>query len=217
MQYFWPTNPNIVGCYVLRPFAHPVACWWMLLRVVAQSSKPVKLFSQQLPTFLLLRDCQSIAQQCWIRLHSSSNIVGVTHAHYAWFTRLMGCILPMMHCRSQHYWELLHPFTHHRQHERNNSQCCWRNNVGSCCVCLPTALVTSVKWYWYPCSGRFCAPNRLNESPDLLWISLQPPWQIDNGMLNRPITARTQIQVNRWGPRTRISALLHRPTKIINE
>ena len=91
MQYFWPTNPNIVGCYVLRPFAHPVACCWMLLRVVAQSSKPVKLFSQQLPTFLLLRDCRrSVAQQCWIRLHSSSNIVGVTHAHYAWFTKTYG-------------------------------------------------------------------------------------------------------------------------------
>ena len=30
--------------------------------------------------------------------------------------RLMGCILPMMHCRSQHYWELLHPFTHYCQH-----------------------------------------------------------------------------------------------------
>ena len=88
MQYFWPTNPNIVGCYVLRPFAHPVACCWMLLRVVVQSSKPVKLFSQQFPTFLLLRDCRrSVAQQCWIRLHSSSNIVGVTHAHYAWITK----------------------------------------------------------------------------------------------------------------------------------
>ena len=90
MQYFWPTNPNIVGCYVLRPFAHPVACCWMLLRVVAQSLKPVKLFSQQLPTFLLFRDRRSVAQQCWIRLHSSSNIVGATHAHYAWFTKTYG-------------------------------------------------------------------------------------------------------------------------------
>ena len=26
---------NILGCYMLRPFAHPVACCWMLLRVVA--------------------------------------------------------------------------------------------------------------------------------------------------------------------------------------
>ena len=75
---------------MLRPFVHPVACCWMLLRVVAQSLKPVKLFSQQLPTFLLFRDRRSVAQQCWIRLHSSSNIVGATHAHYAWFTKTYG-------------------------------------------------------------------------------------------------------------------------------
>ena len=61
-----------------------------LLRVVAQSLKQVKLFSQQLPTFLLFRDRRSVAQQCWIRLHSSSNIVGATHAHYAWFTKTYG-------------------------------------------------------------------------------------------------------------------------------
>ena len=75
---------------MLRPLAHPVACCWLLLRVVAQSLKPVKLFSQQLPTFLLLRDRRSVAQQCWIRLHSSSNIVGATHAHYAWITKTYG-------------------------------------------------------------------------------------------------------------------------------
>ena len=73
---------------MLRPFAHPVACCWMLLRVVAQSLKPVKLFSQQLPTFLLFRGRRSDVS--WIRLHSSSNIVGATHAHYAWFTKTYG-------------------------------------------------------------------------------------------------------------------------------
>ena len=57
---------------ILCPFAHRVACSWMLLRVVAQSLKPVKLFTQELPTFLLFRDRRSVAQQCWIRLHSSS-------------------------------------------------------------------------------------------------------------------------------------------------
>ena len=80
------TTPNIVGCYMLRPFAHPVACCWMLLRVVAQSLKPVKLFSQQLPTFLLFRDLRSVEQQCWICLHSSSNMLGprklITHGTY---------------------------------------------------------------------------------------------------------------------------------------
>ena len=33
---------HIVGCYMLRPFAHPVACSWIVLGVVAQSLKPVK-------------------------------------------------------------------------------------------------------------------------------------------------------------------------------
>ena len=62
----------------------------MLLDVVAPSLKPVKLFSQQLPTFLLFRDRRSVARQCWIRLHSSSNIAGATHAHYAWITKTYG-------------------------------------------------------------------------------------------------------------------------------
>ena len=53
--------------------------------------------------------------------------------------RLMGCILPTMHWRSQTCWELLHPFAHHCQDARNNSQHCWRNNVGSCCACLQAA------------------------------------------------------------------------------
>ena len=109
---------------MLRPFAHPVAYCWMLLRVVAQSLKPVKFFSQQLPTFLFFRDRQSEAQQWWIRLHSSSNIVGATHAHYAWFTKTYGLYpshdalrvptplptdrLPTL--LAQQCWELLRPF-----------------------------------------------------------------------------------------------------------
>ena len=57
--------------------------------------------------------------------------------------RLMGCILPTMHCRSQHCWELFHPFAHHCQHTRNNSRHCWRNNVGSSCIRLHAALTLS--------------------------------------------------------------------------
>ena len=122
-QHCWPTTLNIVGCYMLRPFAHPVACCWMLLRVVAQSLKPVKFFSQQLPTFLLFRDRRSVAQQCCIRLHNSSNIVGATHGIAHGLQRLMGCILPTMHCRSQHCCELLHPFAHQCQHARSLKDC----------------------------------------------------------------------------------------------
>ena len=93
-------TPNTVGCYMLRPLAHLVVCCCVLLRAVGQSLKPVKLLSQQLPTFLLFRDRRSVAQQCWIRLHSSSNIGGATHSHYTWSQSLMGCILRTMHCRS---------------------------------------------------------------------------------------------------------------------
>ena len=35
------------GCYMSRPFAHPVACCCPLLRVVTQSLKPVKLLNSQ--------------------------------------------------------------------------------------------------------------------------------------------------------------------------
>ena len=41
-----------------------------------------QLLIQLLLTFLLFRDRQSVAQQCWIQSQSSSNIVGATHAHY---------------------------------------------------------------------------------------------------------------------------------------
>ena len=131
-----PTTPNFVGCYMLRPFAHPVACCWMLLRVVAQSLKSVKLFSQQLSTFLLFRDRRGVVQQCLIRLHSSCNIVGATNAHYAWFTKtyalypshdalqvpkLLGPVASVCRPLPTRMQQLPH---------------CWRNNVGSCCVRL---------------------------------------------------------------------------------
>ena len=36
-------------------------------------------------------------------------------------------------------------------------------------------------------------------------ISLQPAWQINNGVFDRPILARIQILIHRWPPRTRVS------------
>ena len=72
---------------MLRLSAHPVAFCWMLLRKVWNRSNFSASNSQHL---LLFRDRRSVAQQCWIRLHSSSNTVGATHAHYAWFTKTYG-------------------------------------------------------------------------------------------------------------------------------
>ena len=52
----------------------PFAFCCVLLGVGAQSLKPVELLNKQFQTFLLFCDRRSVAQKCWIRLHSSSNI-----------------------------------------------------------------------------------------------------------------------------------------------
>ena len=147
-QHCWPTTPNIVGCYMLRPFAHPVVCSRMLLRVDAQSFKPVKSFSQYLPPLLFL-DHRSVAQQFWI--------------------------LPTLHCRSKHCWELLHPFAHHCQHGRNNSQHCWRNNVGSYCVRLHAAL--GLQWREHLLKvlvTRVLVPVSSDSAAQLMWRAQRP-------------------------------------------
>ena len=48
-QHCWPTTPNIVGCYMLRPFAHPVACCWMLLRVCCAKFEAGQTFQPTTP------------------------------------------------------------------------------------------------------------------------------------------------------------------------
>ena len=55
------------------------------------------------------------------------------------FARPVACYCMFLRCRSQHCWELLHPFAHQCQSERNNSQHCWLNIFWSCCVCLHVA------------------------------------------------------------------------------
>ena len=65
-----PTSLDVFGCYMLRPFAHPIACCWVLLGVIAQSLKPVKLSAtckrtQQLPALL--------GQQYWKLLKEASH------------------------------------------------------------------------------------------------------------------------------------------------
>ena len=113
---------NSQYCWMLHVASVCTPCC-MLLDVVAQSLKPVKLFSQQLPTLL--------AQQCWIRLHSSSNIVGATHAHYAWFTKTYG--LYPSHDALQ-VPTLLGVVASVCTPLPTRTQQLWRNNVGSCCM-----------------------------------------------------------------------------------
>ena len=68
------TRATLVGGERL-PLRHP------LLRVQTDANLLANKFvSQQLPTFLLFCDRRSVAQQCWIRLQTSSNINCWGHA-----------------------------------------------------------------------------------------------------------------------------------------
>ena len=69
-------------CCMLHVASVCTPCWMLLRKVWNRSN-----FSANNSQHFLFRDRRSVAQQCWIRLHSSSNIVRATHAHYAWFTK----------------------------------------------------------------------------------------------------------------------------------
>ena len=116
---------NLKHCWMcpVAPICTPVACCCVFLGGVAQSLK-------QLPTFLLFHDnCQSVAQHCWICLPTPFNIVGARHPRYSWFCGLYPS--HMMHCRSQHCWQLyihLHPTA--------NTYTTTSYDVRSCCILL---------------------------------------------------------------------------------
>ena len=59
----------------------------------------------------------------------------------------------------------------------------------------------------------FWVSSKCNELPENAFqVSLQPDRQVDNGIFNSPILARTQILLRRWRPRTKILVLFHRRT-----
>ena len=82
--------------------------------------------------------------------------------------------------------ELLHPFAHPGQHACNNSQHCWRNNVGSCCIRLHTPVNTHattpniVGATMLEVVASVCTPlsTRMQQFPTLLaqqcWELLRP-------------------------------------------
>ena len=118
----------------MHTLLYDVACFWELMRKVWNR---VQSFE---PTFLLFRDRRSVALQCWIRLHSSPKIVGVTHAHYTWFTKSNG--LYPSHDALQVPTPLgviatvCTPLPTQKK------------NVGSCCVCLRVALLQILKLFF---------------------------------------------------------------------
>ena len=65
LGHFYGQQLNSVGCYMLRPFAHPVACFCVLLGVVLQS---FKLINKLLATCKQRKNSQYVGS-CRIHLH----------------------------------------------------------------------------------------------------------------------------------------------------
>ena len=136
-------SPTLRHCWMLRVESVCTPCWMLLDVVTCRCAKfeTCQTFQPTTPniSFVLWspnRSATTVGSVWTARPTLLGPRTGITHG----LQRLMGCILPTMHCRSQHCWELLHPFGHHCQHARNNFQHCWRNNVGSCFVRLHAAL-----------------------------------------------------------------------------
>ena len=125
-----PALLDVTCCVRLHTLLHVVGCCCVLLRKVWNRSN----FSanNSFPTFLLFRYRRSVTQQCWIRLHSSPNIVGAAHAHYAWFTKTYGLYPSHDAPQVPTLLGIVASVAHYCQHARNNSQHCWRNNVQQC-------------------------------------------------------------------------------------
>ena len=62
-QHCWPTTPNIVGCYMLRPFAHPVACCCAKFQTLCNNIQQHATGGQT--------DAICNIQQCCVRLHAA--------------------------------------------------------------------------------------------------------------------------------------------------
>ena len=121
---------NSQHCWMSHVASVCTPCWMFLCKVWNWSN----FLSNNSQHFF----CSVIAEA----LHNSSNIVGATHAHYAWITKT--CRLYSSHNALQvpNLLGNVASVSHHCQHARNNSQHCWRNNVGSCCARLHAALAT---------------------------------------------------------------------------
>ena len=125
-----------VTCHVrLHTLLHVVGCCCVLLRKVWNRSNRSANNSQHFFCSVIAEASRNnVGSVCTAPPTLLGPRTFITHG----LQRLMGCILSTMHCRSQHCWELLHPFADYCEHARNNSKHCWRNNVGNCCVPLHT-------------------------------------------------------------------------------
>ena len=120
---------HVACCVRLHTLLHVVVCCWEMLRKVWNRLN----FWLTIPNISLDPWSPKRSATMWMRLYSSSDIVGTTHAHYTWSP------VSFLRCTAgpniiQQCWELLHQFVHHSANTDSQRRC--PNNIGSCCVCL---------------------------------------------------------------------------------
>ena len=113
-----PTLLDVTCSIRLQTLLHVVGCCCLLLHKVWNRSNFSANNSQH---FFCSMIAEALRNNVGSVCTALPTLLGprtlITHG----LQRLMGCILPTMHCRSQHCWELLHLFAHHCKH----AQQCW--------------------------------------------------------------------------------------------
>ena len=126
-----PALLDVTCCVRLHTLLHVVGCCCVLSRKVWNQSNFSANNSQHFFCSVIAKASRNnVGSICTALPTLLGPHMLITHG----LQRLMGCILPTMHCRSQH---------------------CWRNNVGSCCICLHAALAFS-QWKWIKHSVSLC-------------------------------------------------------------
>ena len=148
LPYPYLLTPNIVGCHMLRPFTHPVAC-------CCTNFESGQTFEPTTPSISFVLRSRNIAQQYWIRSHSSSlarpTLLGLyapelhkVSTEIATQTRWqpnIASLQSLMH-GSYHSHNTLHvltflgagPFEHNCQHHPTSAEPATPNNVASLCT-----------------------------------------------------------------------------------
>ena len=125
------------------------------------------IVGQQLPTLLDVTCCLPFAHPvacCCAKFETSQTFQPTTPqiSFVPWSPKHSATMLDQFAQLFQHCWELLHPFAHHCQHARNNSQHCCANNVGSCCVRVGNGVQTDATT---PNNVRTCSASWKGYNP----------------------------------------------------
>ena len=131
-----PKLLDVTCCVRLHTLLHVVGCCCVLLRKVWNQSNFSANNSQHFFCSVIAEAWRNnVGSVCTALPTLLGQRTLITHA----LQRLMGCILPTLHCRSQHCWELLRPFAFSFKQPRWRQQ--WKRHLKKIIFVLPNSTV----------------------------------------------------------------------------